>query len=181
MAAVRRALRSRDRWLLIFDNAEDWQQIRSLLPGGTGHVLITTRRGGFRVLGSVVDLDILDRAEAIALLRRRVPDLAEAQAGQLAERLGDLPLALDQAAAYLDQTGMAPQDYLDLLGSRSADLHSRGHPSSHPNTVATVWSVSLDHLQATTPAAVQLLQLCAWLAPRADTPGSVHRTLRPAP
>ena len=129
-AAVRRALRSRDRWLLIFDNAEDWQQIWSLLPGGTGHVLITTRRGGFCVLGSVVDLDILDRAEAIALLRRRVPDLAEAQAGQLAERLGDLPLALDQAAAHLDQTDMAPQDYLDLLGSRSADVHSRGTPQA---------------------------------------------------
>jgi tetratricopeptide (TPR) repeat protein len=161
---VRRALRVRGRWLLIFDNAEDWQQIRPLLPGGAGHVLITTRRGGFRSLGGVVDLDILDRAEAIALLCRRVPDLPEAQAGQLAEWLGDLPLALDQAAAYLDQTGMAPQDYLGLLGTRSADLHSRGRPSGHPDTVATVWSVSLDHLQAIAPAAVQLLQLCAWLA-----------------
>jgi tetratricopeptide (TPR) repeat protein len=165
MAAVRRALRTRDRWLLIFDNAEDAHQIRPLLPGGAGHVLITTRRGGFRSLGGVMDLDILNRAEAIDLLRRRVPDLADDQAEQLAERLGDLPLALDQAAAYLDQTGMAPQEYLDLLGTRSADLHSRGHSSGHPDTVATVWSVSLDRLQATAPAAVQLLQLCAWLAP----------------
>ncbi len=164
-AAVRRALRARDRWLLIFDNAEDARQVSPLLPEGAGHVLITTRRGGFRSAGAVVDLDVLGRAEAVALLRRRVPGLADDQAGQLAERLGDLPLALDQAAAYLDQTGMPPQDYLDLLGTRSADLHGRGHSSSHPDTVATVWSVSLDQLQAAAPAAVQLLQLCAWLGP----------------
>jgi tetratricopeptide (TPR) repeat protein len=165
LAPVCRALRGRDRWLLIFDNAEDAQDIRPLLPGGPGHVLITTRRGGFRSLGSVLDLDTLDRADAIALLRRRAPDLTEDQAGQLAGRLGDLPLALDQAAAYLDQTGMAPHEYLRLLDIRSADLYRRGHTPGHPGNVATVWSVSMDQLQDTDPAAVQLLQLCAWLAP----------------
>jgi len=163
--ALRRVLRGRDRWLLIFDNAEDAQQIRSLLPGGAGHVLITTRRSGFRALGGVLDLDTLDRSEAIALLRRRAPGMTGDQAGQLAGRLGSLPLALDQAAAYLDRTGMPPPEYLRLLDTRSADMHSRGYGSGHPGTVATVWSVSLDRLQATVPAAVQILELCAWLAP----------------
>jgi len=165
LAAVCRALRGRDRWLLIFDNAEDAEEIGPLLPGGAGHVLITTRRSGFRSLGSVLDLDTLDRPDAIALLRRRAPDLTEAQAGELAGRLGDLPLALDQAAAYLDQTGMPPDEYLRLLDTRGADLHGRGHAAGHPGNVATVWSVSMDRLQATAPAAVQLLELCAWLAP----------------
>jgi tetratricopeptide (TPR) repeat protein len=165
LGVVCRALRSRDRWLLIFDNAEDAQEIGPLLPGGTGHVLITTRRSGFRSLGGVLDLDILDRPDAIALLCRRAPDLTEAQAGELAGRLGDLPLALDQAAAYLDQTGMPPQEYLRLLDTRGGDLHARGHAASHPGNVATVWSVSMDRLQATAPSAVRLLELCAWLAP----------------
>jgi hypothetical protein len=165
LAAVCQALRGRDRWLLIFDNAEDPREIRPLLPGGAGHVLITTRRSGFRSLGEVLNLDTLDRPDAIALLRRRAPELTEAQAGELAGRLGDLPLALDQAAAYLDQTGMPPEEYLLLLDTRGADLHGRGHAAGHPGNVATVWSVSMDHLQATVPAAVQLLQLCAWLAP----------------
>src|SRR5208282_4008921 len=80
-------------------------------------------------------------------------------------RLGDLPLALVQAAAYLDQTGTPPEEYLRLLRIRSADLHSRGHASDHPGTVATVWSVSIGKLQVIEPAAVQLLELCAWLAP----------------
>ena len=165
LAAVCRTLRGRDRWLLVFDNAEDAEQVRALLPGGAGHVLVTTRRAGFRTLGSALDLDVLDRAEAVTLLRRRAPGLAEAQAGSLAARLGDLPLALDQAAAYLDQTGMPTEEYLRLLETRGADLHGRGHAASHPGTVATVWSVSLDRLRATFPAAVQLLELCSWLAP----------------
>ena len=165
LGAVHRVLRNRDRWLLVFDNAEDVQQISPLLPGGPGHVLITTRRSGFRALGGVLDLDTLDRPDAIVLLGRRAPVLTDIQAGQLAARLGDLALALDQAAAYLDETGMPPEEYLRLLDTRSADLHSRGHAAGHPGTVATVWSVSFDRLQVSAPAAVQLLELCAWLAP----------------
>ena len=164
LAAVCRVLRGRDRWLLVFDNAEDPQEIGPLLPGGAGQVLITTRRSGFRSLGGVLDLDTLDRADAIALLRRRAPGLPDAGADQLAARLGDLPLALDQAAAYLDQTGMPPDEYLRLLGTRGADLRGRGRAAGHSDNVATVWSVSMDRLQATIPAAVQLLELCAWLA-----------------
>ena len=165
LTAVSRELRGRDRWLLIFDNAEDAREIRPLLPGGAGHVLITTRRSGFRSFGGVLDLDTLDRPDAVMLLRCRAPDLTEEQAGLLAGRLGDLPLALDQAASYLDRTGMPAEEYLRLLDSRGADLHGRGHAAGHPGNVATVWSVSMDRLWATAPAAVQLLQLCAWLAP----------------
>ncbi len=166
LAAIHRALRSRDRWLLIFDNAESPQEVGPLLPGGPGHVLITTRRGGFRALGGVLDLDILARDDAIALLRRRAPALTDTEAAELAARLGDLPLALDQATAYLDQTGMPPGEYLQLLGTRSADLHRRGQAAGHPGTIATIWSLSIDQLEETAPAAVQLLELCAWLAPQ---------------
>jgi tetratricopeptide (TPR) repeat protein len=165
LAAVHRALQSRGRWLLIFDNAESPEAIGPLVPGGVGHVLITTRRGGFRALGGVLDLDTLARDDAMALLRRRAPALTDTEAGELAVRLGDLPLALDQAAAYLDQTGMPPGEYLQLLGTRSADLHRRGQAAGHPATVATIWSLSIDRLEDAAPAAVQILELCAWLAP----------------
>jgi tetratricopeptide (TPR) repeat protein len=165
LAAVHRALQSRGRWLLIFDNAESPEEIRPLLPGGPGQVLITTRRSGFRALGEVLDLDTLARDDAITLLRRRAPALSGSDAGELAARLGDLPLALDQAAAYLDQTGMPPEEYQQLLGTRSADLYRRGQAAGHPATIATIWSLSIDRLQDTAPAAVQILELCAWLAP----------------
>jgi tetratricopeptide (TPR) repeat protein len=165
LAAVHHALQSRGRWLLIFDNAESPEAIGPLVPGGAGHVLITTRRGGFRALGDVLDLDTLARDDAMALLRRRAPALTDTEAGELAVRLGDLPLALDQAAAYLDQTGMPPEEYLQLLSTRSADLHRRGQAAGHPATVATIWSLSIDRLEDAAPAAVQILELCAWLAP----------------
>ncbi len=163
--AVGAELRRRQRWLLVFDNAEDLAHIRSVLPGGAGHVLITTRRGGFGYLGPVLDLDVLPRLEAIALLRRRAPALTDEQANVLAERLGDLPLALEQAAAYLEQTQLPPADSLHLLTTRAADLLGRGRVVDHQHTIATLWSCSFDQLRAAQPAAVQLLGLCAWLAP----------------
>jgi tetratricopeptide (TPR) repeat protein len=165
--ALHADLRQRRRWLLVFDNAEHYDDIRPLLPGGAGHVLVTTRRSGFRALGEVLDLDVLDRADAVALLRRRAPALTEMEADELAERLGDLPLALDQAAAYLDQTGTPAAQYLQLLRTRVPDVYTRGQPAGHRDTIATVWSVSLDQLRATAPAAVQLLDLCGWLGPEA--------------
>jgi tetratricopeptide (TPR) repeat protein len=165
LRAVHRALRARGHWLLIFDNAEFAGDISRVLPGGAGHVLVTTRRAGFLALGEVLDLDILDRPDALVLLRRRAPALTEDQADPLAAELGDLPLALDQAAAYLEQTSMPPEEYLQLLGTRGADLRNRGQAAGYTGTIATVWSVSIEKLQVDAPAAVQLLDLCAWLAP----------------
>jgi hypothetical protein len=181
--AVHRELRTRDRWLLVFDNAEGPCEVSPLLPHGPGQVLVTTRRDGFRSLGDVLDLDTLDRVEAVALLRRRAPVLSETHAAQLAQRLGDLPLALDQAAAYLDQTGMSAPEYLDLLGTRPADLFARGETIGHRHTIATIWSVSIRQLDASSPAAVHLLRLCAWLAPE-PVPLALftdHPALLPAP
>jgi tetratricopeptide (TPR) repeat protein len=164
VAAVRAWLRRRDRWLLVFDNATNVDHVRTLLPGGAGHVLITTRWSGFRSLGDVLDLDVPDRPTAVALLRRRAPTLTDSDADAIAGQLGDLPLALDQAAAYLDQTGMPPAEYLHLLRTRTNDMHVRGRSTGHPDTIASVWSISLDTLLITQPAAIQLLGLCAWLA-----------------
>jgi TIR domain len=82
LQAVCAELRRRRGWLLIFDDVE------GILPGGAGHVLITTRRGGFGYLGRVLDLDVFPRPEAISLLHRRAPRLADDQANALAELLG---------------------------------------------------------------------------------------------
>lgn len=74
-------------------------------------MLITTRRGGFDYLGPVLDLDVFPRPEAITLLRHRAPGLRDVHAKALAEVLGNLPLALEQTAAYLNQTQLPPADY----------------------------------------------------------------------
>ncbi|WP_433265927.1 FxSxx-COOH system tetratricopeptide repeat protein [Actinosynnema sp. CS-041913] len=165
VARVLAELRRRRRWLLVFDNAEDPDALRPYLPSGDGRVLVTTRRNGFRSLGTVLDVDVLDRAESVALLRRRIPEATVEDADALAEWLGDLPLALEQASAYLEATDLPIIDYLDLLRTRTAEMFGRGRVAGREETLATLWSVSLTALDKQDRAAVQLLDLLAWMAP----------------
>jgi tetratricopeptide (TPR) repeat protein len=158
-------LRRTGRWLLIYDNAEQPEVIQPLLPAGPGRVLITTRRAGYSGIASIVDLDTLDRVEAVALLHRRLSGITDEQADRLAELLGDLPLALEQAAAYLRTTGLPVGDYLRLLRTRLADVAERGSVAGRRETLATLWDLSYQRISAERPAAMQLLRLCAWLAP----------------
>jgi hypothetical protein len=164
-------LRSVPGWLLIFDNADAAEDIRAWLPGGPlppgipGHVIVTTRRAGFGALGDVLELDVIDLPSAVTLLRTRVPDLPEDVAQDIARELGQLPLALEQAAAYLDRSAMPARDYLDLLRARAADLYARGKVSGRGETIATLWDIALERISGEDPAAVVLLELCAYLAP----------------
>jgi hypothetical protein len=111
------ALRKRDRWLVIFDNAEEPAALAQYIPGGGGHVVITSRSPGWHELAVPVQVDLFDRGESITLLRRRATQLTDDQTDRVAEALGDLPLALAQAAAYLADTATSVQDYLTLLPS----------------------------------------------------------------
>jgi hypothetical protein len=108
----------------------------------------------------------MEPAEAIDLLQRRSPGLERSIVADMAAELGYLPLALDQAAAYLDHTGIPGEAWLTLWRRRSRDFHDRGHPSFHRDTIATLWSLSLERLQASSPAGVQLIGICAYLAPK---------------
>jgi tetratricopeptide (TPR) repeat protein len=159
------ALRARDRWLLVFDNAEQPEELARWLPGGGGgHVLVTSRHPAWGALAQPIQVDVFDRIEAVTLLLRRTPDQDQASAAQLAEQLGDLPLALEQAAAYLERTGMPLAAYLAAYQRRRQQLLAKGHPVAYQGQVETTWQLSIDRLD---PAGVELLQLCAFLAPEA--------------
>jgi hypothetical protein len=164
-------LRSVLGWLLIFDNADRAQDIGPWLPTGPmppgipGHVIVTTRRGGFAAMGPVLDLDVIGLPDAVRMLRARVPGLGQQTGEQIAEELGRLPLALEQAAAWLDRSQMPGQEYLELLRSRGGELYGRGQVSDRSDTIATLWEISMGRITAENPAAVQLLGVCAYLAP----------------
>jgi tetratricopeptide (TPR) repeat protein len=172
IAADEPALSTAGSWLLIFDNADTVAGIRGWLPGGPvpagarTHVIVTTRRGGFGSLGAVLDLDVIVTGDAVALLRTRVPDLDQLTGELIAGELERLPLALEQAAAYLDQTRLPPAEYLDLLRTRAAEMHARGRAGDRPDTIVTLWDLSLEQITRQDLAAVQLLDICACLAPR---------------
>jgi transcriptional regulator with XRE-family HTH domain len=176
-------LRERDRWLLIFDNAEDPAVLARYLPGGRGQVVITSRNPGWQELATPMAVDVFDRGESIALLRRRAPQLTEGEAGWIAQALGDLPLALAQAGAHLADTAIDVKDYLTLLAERTTELLAQGAPSTYPVSLAASAQITLDRLAAVSPAALVLLTLASYLAPEPIplTLFSTHPTQLPDP
>jgi TIR domain len=159
------ALRERDRWLLIFDNAERPADVADYRPGGAGHVLITSRFPGWGALGGRIEVDVLPRTETIALLHARIPGMSEELADKLAAELGDLPLAVAQVTGYLEQTDLPAADYLRRFRTHRAGLLSRGEALGYHARLDTTWALSLEQLEREAPAAVQLLQLAAFFAP----------------
>ena len=112
-------LARRDRWLLVFDNAEDPRALSRWLPEGPGQVLITSRNPAWRGIAATVGVREFTRAESIALLRRLAPDLTDDEADRVAEAVGDLPLAVEQAGSLLADTGLTVDKYLRLLAERA--------------------------------------------------------------
>jgi hypothetical protein len=163
--AVLADLRARGRWLLVFDNAEDPKDVVPWLPGGGGHVLITSRERGWDEIAAPVDVDVLARPESMAILQTRVGWLEETDADRLADQLGDLPLAIAQAAGFMAETGMPAAQYLDLLGTRARQLLGRGAPGTYPTSLAAATELIADRLASQDPAASELASLCAFLAP----------------
>jgi Tetratricopeptide repeat/Domain of unknown function (DUF4062)/NB-ARC domain len=158
-------LRGRDRWLLIFDNAEDPAALRPFLPGGQGHVLITSRNPCWDDLATVAHLEVFDRDEAITLLRRRAPRLSTADADRVAGVLGDLPLAVAQAAALLVETPTTVDDYLAWVADRAGDVLDQPGLNTYPRSVAGTFRLAFDQLAGHNPVALDLLMLAAHLAP----------------
>jgi hypothetical protein len=164
-AAVLGELRGRGRWLLVFDNAEDPADIGPWLPGGAGHVLITSREHHWAEIAAPVEVEVLARAESVTILRDRVAGLGEADADRLAAGLGDLPLAIAQAAGFMAETGMTAGEYLGLLATRAGQLLAEGEAGSYPRSLAAVTGLIADRLDRDDPAAAQLASVCAFLAP----------------
>jgi hypothetical protein len=158
-------LRGRERWLLIFDNAEDPSAVAGCLPGGRGHVLVTSRNPDWHELATPVVVDVFDRAESVSLLRARVAGLSGPDADRVAEALEDLPLAVQQAAAFLAESGIGAREYLDLLASRATEVLAQGRPVGYPASLAASWQVALDRLAGDAPAGLYVLALAAQLAP----------------
>ncbi len=163
-------LRHRDRWLLVYDDAESPGPLADLLPtGGGGHVLVTSRWTAWGRYATALPLSTLPRAASLDFLRRRTGHTDQEALDVLADLVGDLPLALEEAAAYLEETRDDLRRYTDLLRTRGRDLLGLTAPAAvevgDHRRVATVWSISLDRIHRHAPAAEALLDLCAFLAP----------------
>ncbi|MEV0133664.1 FxSxx-COOH system tetratricopeptide repeat protein [Dactylosporangium sp. NPDC050688] len=169
-------LQSNRDWLLVLDNVERVEDIRKLLGSvmGQGHVVVTTRldlgRAWWTKLQlSPLRLGVLERAASVALLTELtgLPDAAAAN--RLAADLGDLPLALEQAGAYISQhAGLGCDEYRALLATRFGQVAANGgEGGAAQRTVASVWQVTMNTIRDRSALADRVMRVLGWLAPEA--------------
>jgi len=180
--AVKRWLDLHTHWLFVLDDVDDLDMISEFLPSGSnGHIVFTTRTQLVGTRATRIDIEKMDAATGATLLLRCAKKISPTalldqasppdreQASELSKEMDGLPLALDQAAAYITSEGR--QDgvaaYLALYRERRADLLKiRGTTGNdHPMSVTTTFSLSFDKISEFHPAAAALLQYCAFLFP----------------
>jgi tetratricopeptide (TPR) repeat protein len=163
--AVKRWLEQNSQWLLIFDNAKDNSLIRSYLPQGhNGHVLITSRNPSWGNVARPITVPLLAQSESIKFLLQRTGSDDEASAIALAEALSYLPLALEQAGAYVEETGRTLSYYLELFQKNRSVLLGRASQTSEHQSVVATFNLSLEELKKQSQASVDLMSLFAFFA-----------------
>jgi DNA-binding SARP family transcriptional activator len=179
-------LRRRPDWLLVFDNADSPEQVEEYLPfAGPGHVLVTSRNPAWGRLASTLAVPVFTRTESTTFLQARTRSTgAEREArtlGALADVVGDLPLALEQASAYVESTGMDVNDYVAIFTRRRPALAGRGRPDGDAHRLDTTWRLAFEGVSES-PGAADFLLLCAHLAPESIPVGLLapHLPLRSA-
>jgi len=169
--AVLRTLEERravKRWLLVYDNAEEIESVRPFLPLSGGHVIITSRNRAWSEIyqDHLLPVEVFTRQESMAHLRQRAPSITEQEASQVADVLGDLPLAVALAGAWLAETGYVVSDYLGELQRQGPRALSYSSLAEYPEPLSRAWDLSLNRLEERSPAAARLFQLCSVMNPR---------------
>ena len=182
VAAVKRWLGSHEGWLLILDNADDLILAQEFVPTRhKGYVLFTTRAPAVGDIAASVEVEQLSLHDGMVLLlywTKRLSLGAPLDQAQETDRIAaegivremdGLPLAIVQAAAFVEETNCDLTDYLDLYTTRRKSLLARSSRLvlNYPETVATTWSLSFQAIEQQSPAAADILRLCAFLAPDA--------------
>src|SRR5712692_8185261 len=180
--AVKRWLEEHDGWLLILDNADDLSLVEEILPaGGKGHLLLTTRAQAAGTLANGIEVQEMDQQEGVLLLLRRARVLAldtpleqapaqeRSSAEAIVREMDGLPLALDQAGAYIEETGCSVAAYLERYRQRQIALLKRrgGMGKEHPDPVDGTWSLSFEQIEQLSPVAADMLRFLAYLSPDA--------------
>jgi tetratricopeptide (TPR) repeat protein len=152
------------RWLLIYDDAPEPGIVSPYLPSGVGHVIITSRSRTWASETNAIEVDVFSPEESIGLIRGRWEDLTDEHALALADELGHLPLALEQAVAMHEQTGIPLDEYQRALRNSPSQLLAEGNPANYPQSVAATLSLAFNSVREVSPGAAYLLRLCAFLS-----------------
>ncbi|MET8233267.1 FxSxx-COOH system tetratricopeptide repeat protein [Micromonospora sp. NPDC005298] len=156
-------LRSHSGWLVVLDNMPGVELASRAIPDGPGQVLITSRANHWSQLGAVIDVDVFSRAESISLLTAHLSGISPWDADAVANAVGDLPLAVAQAAGFMVATGMGPREYVDAIGTHATEILGHGRPVGYDLSLAAVVAISVERLAVQDALAVSVLKLCALL------------------
>lgn len=180
--AVKKQLENNENnWLLVIDNADDIQILQNFLPfNKTGHIIVTTRSTATGNIAESIELTKMQPEEGALLLLRRakkfsndisleaVPQELRDKAKDISKEMDGLPLALDQAGAYIEETKTPLEDYLDIYKEEGIEiLRDRGRfDVGHPDSVVITFSLAFKQI-AKDPTVADLIYLCSFLAPDA--------------
>jgi len=161
--AVRNWLDQHGNWLVVFDNARDRELLSPYLPHSqSGHVLVTSRHPAWGTSGITRRLSMLPRTDSVSFLLERTGQSDWNGAERLAKALGDLPLALEQASACIQNSSLSITDYCERFTTTDHLLLLQGQPKiNYPATVATTWILAFEEIRKQSRLADGLLSLCA--------------------
>ena len=149
-------------------------------------MLITSRSPTWQSIAATIPVPELTRDESVQLLCRLSSYASELDTDHVAEALGDLPLAVEQAGSMLADTGLDVPAYLQLLTERAEELLDIEGNSSYPASIAASWAVAFDRLAADNSIALDMSTSLAWCAPEpvplsllTDYPDALSERLRP--
>jgi len=163
------------KWLFIYDNADamdiggGWLE-KYLPKKRNGHMLVTTRSWD-SYIGRVINIALFTEIEAVSFLKTRIDKTDEGysddSAQELAELLQYLPLALEQAAAYIRETPeVIYSDYIKLLNQYGIEVFNADNQLiGYNSTINATWKISMAKI--TNESAKQMFNMCAYLSPDA--------------
>ena len=185
VCALQKWFEKNEGWLLIFDNADDLKTVGKFIPTTkSGYVLLTTQDSNVVAIATKIDVLPLNTADAAMLILRRAGRLVlnaawdsacdedRKAALDIAKELDGLPLALDQAGAYMEETKTLPAGYLDLYQRCGAKLRADGKGQKlrvYPKTVATTWKMAFDKIEESSPEAADFLRFFSYLSPNSSS------------
>ena len=184
IAMVRNWLNTHYNWLLIVDNAETAEELRAaaaLIPATRGRRLFTTRTQAVGEMAVPIEIDCLEEMTGGILLVRRarlvdwqlamedVPRQLRDQDWQTAQEISSefegLPLALDQAGAYIEQTSLSLSDYLCRYREYTPQMLQFESKGQYPTSVYVTFQMALEKVEQRSPLAGEVLRMCAFLHP----------------
>lgn len=177
IAYVKQWLTDHPGWLLIYDNVNSYDEIKTFLPEQGGNIILTSRQKVWPTKFKIVDIDVMNEEDAILLLKSLIKNKFETdnteELKEVVKLLGYLPLAIAQAGATIQQSQISISEYLRLYKSYEQEmLTSKTIPeSSNTLPVATTWNISLAGITKEVkkdnepPYALNLLMACSYMAP----------------